>query len=147
MLPDTNTAWSIVAVIGVALVGGLITWWRRSQPDRAREKAGWDAILGKPPVLDRAGKEIEEAQPGLVHVTAENTERLTKVEEAFIELKDLVTAQDSLARRVDGHELRLDDHDTTLGLLIGEKYHKGSEATLKAIEKVQADSIDGEVEP
>lgn len=121
---------AIVAILGG---GGVVGWWRSTRQTRDRAEAGWDAILGKAAVSDRAGTQLEPAQPGLVH-------RVAQVEEAVIDLRNLVAGQTALEKRVDRHDERLNGHDQTIAFLIGDKFEKGAEAALKATEG----TIDGE---
>lgn len=147
MLPDANTTWTIIftVILGVFTVGvGL--WWQlrrdrkaeleRSAAERERAEAGWDAILGKSAVTDRAGSEIEPAQPGLVH-------RVAQVEEAVIDLRNLVAGQNALERLVERHATRLDGHDDLFAQLIAEKFDSGAKAALEAVQKGVRDAEEG----
>lgn len=125
----------VAAVVAVLGGGGLIGWWRSTRQTRDRAEAGWDAILGKAEVTDRAGTQLEPAQPGLVH-------RVAQVEEAVIDLRNLVAGQTALEKRVDRQDERLNGHDQTIAFLIGDKFEKGAEAALRATE----DTIEGKAD-
>lgn len=61
----------LVFVAGVlGIVSAVFAVWRAVQPTVRRGDAAFDAILGEPEVLDRAGKVLRSAQPGLVARTA-----------------------------------------------------------------------------
>lgn len=147
-----------LTVIGVVIAAATITWtvyWQtkpKRDEKRERERASQDAILGKPAVTDLGGTEIEPAMPGLVHVTRENSAKVAKVEETLVTLVQAVAEQkairDDITELKSGraiHEHRLDDHDVTLGLLVGDKFERGANAALSAVEKARAGAID--VEP
>jgi hypothetical protein len=65
------------------LVGALYGTWRRFRPGAQRVSAAIDAVIGKAPITDRSGKEMEPGQPGLVH-------RVATVEEAVVEFRHMV---------------------------------------------------------
>lgn len=65
MVPDILPA----AGVAVGILGAAYGTWRRFRPSVRRATAAIDALVGKEAVTDRSGKEIEPAQPGLVHRT------------------------------------------------------------------------------
>lgn len=99
------------AVVTVLGGGGVLGWWWRKQPDRQHErersKAADDAILGRPKVDDRSGEPLDVGQPGLVHVTRENSARLAKVEEAVVEFRHMSGLFTEVLGRLDGIDRRV----------------------------------------
>lgn len=88
------------ALTVVALIGALYATWRRVRPVTRRMGAGLDAIIGREAVTDRAGREIEPAQPGLVH-------RVATVEEAVVEFRHMVGLLTEVQHTLTDHGARI----------------------------------------
>ena len=90
------TALTIVSLT-LGVLGAMYGLWRRVRPVVRRLGAGLDALVGREAVTDRAGREIEPAQPGLVH-------RTTTLEQAVATLVD----QDARIKHIeDDHGARI----------------------------------------
>lgn len=143
-MPDANTAWTIVATMLVAVVGGGFAWWRgwlespRRREERAiaaeaakRSAAMADAILGESEVRDLGGGVISPARPGLVDRTA-------TLEVAVATLVNQQGQLDALTGRVEVVE-------GTVSGLIAEKFESGAHAALRASEGARRGTLDGEI--
>lgn len=92
----------IVAAFTALGGGGLLGWWKTTQPRRERSRAADDAILGDSPVLDRFGAEMNPGRPGLIH-------RVAELEHGLKTLAEIVADQREM--RNDLKNLRVDvDH-------------------------------------
>lgn len=89
-----------LAGVAAGLLGAIYATWRRVRPTLRRGTAALDALVGKEAVTDRSGKEIEPAQPGLVH-------RVATVEEAVVEIRHVVELWTETQRRLDQHDGRI----------------------------------------
>lgn len=98
----------VSAVVAILGGGGLLGWWWRKEPERKKERernaAMADAILGEPAVPDLGGGTIQPARPGLVHLQRDNSERLSKVEEAVIEFRHAIGIYTEVLKRLDSAE-------------------------------------------
>lgn len=138
MLPTTDTAWTILVTVALAVIAGLVAWWRRSKPARDRNRAMQDAILGKPPVLDRAGGVLEHSQRGLVN-------RMDAVEETVVRLAD---QQDQInALRTSQDSLRSDVEILKSGVVEKAAMRVENAALFDMIAKRDSDVIDAQEEP
>lgn len=93
-MPALATIAVVVTILGG---GGILGWWRATKPGRERSAAVADAILGSPPVHDRAGGIIKEGEPGLV-------DRTTTLEKAVA----LLVNQDARLTHIEGRVDRLE---------------------------------------
>lgn len=99
-LESVNYTLALVALIGVPLA-----IWRSKGVKQIIAAAV--AILGRPEVTDRRGRVLDAGQPGLIHVQRENSERLTKVEEAVIEFRHMSGLLTETLGRIDAIDTRV----------------------------------------
>lgn len=88
------------AVAIAALIAAAYGAWRKFRPSVRRASAALDAIVGKEAVIDRSGKVMESAQPGLVH-------RVATVEEAVVEFRHMVGLLTETQKRIAHMESRV----------------------------------------
>lgn len=98
---------------------------------KGRVSGALDNIGGRPEFIDDATGKTVPAIPPI-------GERFASIEEKLDGLANTDQRFDALDARVTANQLRLDDHDSTLSLIIGSTYERGSEATLKAVEQLRA---------
>lgn len=130
----TTAAGGALVLLGFA-VKIAVPMWRWFKHNGGQFSGALDNLAGRDPFTDPATGKMFERIPPI-------GERFSSIEEKLDALAHTNNRLDTIDARVAAHELRLDDHDTTLGLIIGEKYQKGSEAAIEAAKGV----IDGEVE-
>jgi len=124
-MPDPSSPGTWIGAL-LLIIGFAIGTWLRIGPGK-QISAMADAMLGTAEVKDRSGKVSLPAQPGLVH-------RTNTLEESVKTLIELVAEQRVIATRVDLHETRLNDHDTSIAALIASTFERGAHATLTAAE-------------
>ena len=104
LLVYIGIAGGVVAIVGG---GGILGWLWRTQPERERNRAANDAIIGKAQVTDRAGTVMSPAQPGLVHLQQENAKALVQASERLTRLEQLVETLAQVDGRLGGLEQRV----------------------------------------
>lgn len=130
-----------IAASAATVLGVALTLWANLSPGFKRRAAADRAILGTEEVKDLGGGITTVGQPGLVHVTRENTKRLEKVEKAVTTLAEVLANQTELSARVDVHEARLNDVDSSIALIIADKIEHGADKAFATVEQKNADVI------
>lgn len=101
-----------------------------------------DTVIGREEFTDNVTGERVPAVPPLGIHLAEIRRDVSDLTEVVGQLTAVVADQKVLRDGFDAHELRLNDHDTSIAVLIGDKFQNGAKDALAAVERANANVID-----